>query len=56
MNKLMELDEWDEEYGDCLWWEFPVIQPPYLGNPLDVDFPSYVTHFTRIIVPEDKQI
>ena len=47
------LEEWEEDYGDCLWWEFPIEEPPYCGSPLDVDFPDYVTHFTRLIVPDE---
>lgn len=45
------IEEWDEDYGDCLWWSFPVEEPPYCGSPLDVDFPDYVTHFTQLILP-----
>lgn len=43
--------EWDEEDGDVLWWKFPVTEPPYVGSPLDDDFPEYVTHFTHLPVP-----
>ena len=45
------IDEWHEDDGPCLWWKFPIEEPPYSGSPLDVDFPDYVTHFTRIIIP-----
>lgn len=47
------LDEWHEDYGPMLWWRFPVEEPPYAGSPLDEDFPDYVTHWTKILVPED---
>lgn len=30
--------EWIENYGDVLWWRFPVTEPPYLGSPLDCGF------------------
>lgn len=45
------LDEWCHDDGDVLWWRFPVSEPPYVGTPGDDDFPSYVTHWTRIVVP-----
>ena len=45
------IDEWHEDDGDCLWWAFPITEPPYSGSPLDSNFPDYVTHFTRIIMP-----
>lgn len=44
-------EEWNEEEGLCLWWEFPVNTQPYVGTPLDKDFPSNVTHFTKIEQP-----
>ena len=44
--------EWHEDDGPVLWWRFPVTEPPYVGTPLDDDFPDeYVTHWTRIVVP-----
>lgn len=45
------IDEWHEDDGDCLWWKFPIGEPPYSGSPLNDEFPNYVTHFTRIIMP-----
>ncbi len=27
------LDEWHEDYGDVLWWFFPMTEAPYVGNP-----------------------
>ena len=45
------LDEWHEDDGDCLWWKFPIEEPPYCGSPLCTDFPDYVAHFTRLILP-----
>jgi hypothetical protein len=49
---LRSLDAWNEEDGDVLWWAFPVVEPPYCGSPLADDFPDYVTHWTRILVPD----
>lgn len=51
------LEEWNEDYGDCLWWRFPVEESPYCGNPLDSEwqeknYSNYYTHFTRLIIPE----
>lgn len=50
-NEPKPIEEWEEDYGDCLWWRFPIEEPPYVGSPLDVDFPEHVTHFTRLILP-----
>ena len=46
---------WDEDLGDCLWWDFPVEEPPYCGTPLDDDFPKYKTHFTELHIPEEVE-
>jgi len=45
------INEWHEDMGDCLWWKFPVDEAPYCGSPLDCDFPDYVTHFTKLLLP-----
>lgn len=45
-------DSWEERCGAVLWWRFPIIEPPYVGSPLDDDFPDYVTHWTPISVPK----
>lgn len=42
------LDDWSEDDGPVLWWKLPVVEPPYVGNPLYDDFPDYVTHWTPI--------
>lgn len=46
------LEEWHEDYGDVLWWKFPVEEPPYVGSPLCEDWPAYHTHWTPIVVPQ----
>jgi hypothetical protein len=51
VRQAKPIDEWHEDMGNCLWWSFPIEEPPYSGSPLDNDFPNYVTHFTKIIVP-----
>lgn len=45
------LDEWHEDHGAVLWWEFPIVEPPYCGTPLDADWPDYHTHWTPITIP-----
>ena len=50
------IEEWHEELGDCLWWTFPVEEPPYIGSPLDTEWledDHKFTHFTEIIVPPE---
>lgn len=47
------LDKWTEDDGPVLWWRFPVAEPPYVGTPLDDDWPGYHTHWTPIPVPEE---
>ena len=49
--KARPLDEWHEDFGDVLWWRFPVDEPPYVGTPLDTDWPGYHTHWTDIPIP-----
>lgn len=54
-KKLREahpIDEWHEDYGDVLWWTFPIEEAPYCGNPLDSEWPGYLTHWTPIVTPE----
>jgi hypothetical protein len=43
--------EWHEDVGPVLWWAFPVQEPPYVGTPLDSDWPGYHTHWTPLAVP-----
>lgn len=54
MGKVIpqHIDMWHEDIGPCLWWKFPVTEPPYSGTPLDDDWPGYHTHFTRVEVPD----
>ncbi len=51
-NKPKPLDAWHEEVGPVLWWLFPVKEPPYVGTPIDDDWPGYHTHWTEIAVPD----
>ena len=54
-NEPVPIEEWHEDGGPGLWWVFPVVEAPYCGSPLDVYFPDYVTHFTRIILPIESK-
>lgn len=45
-------EQWHEDDGPCLWWKFPINEPPYSGSPLDSDWDGYYTHFTRLACPE----
>lgn len=42
-----------EDHGAVLWWRFPVEEPPYVGTPLDDDWPGddMFTHWTPIVCP-----
>ncbi|MFX3635436.1 MAG: Lar family restriction alleviation protein [Candidatus Pristimantibacillus sp.] len=50
------LEDWHEDYGDVLWWSFPIEEPPYCGSPLDSDWPDYHTHWTPLIIPEQPDV
>ena len=45
------LADWHDDLGCVLWWILPVEEPPYVGSPIDDDWPGYHTHFTPIVVP-----
>lgn len=47
------LAEWHEDDGPVLWWRFPIEEPPYVGTPLDDDWPVCMKHWTRFLVPEE---
>lgn len=51
-ESVRPLEEWWEAYGDVLWWKFPIEEPPYVGSPLDENWPGYHTHWTPIPLPE----
>jgi hypothetical protein len=44
-------EQWHEDDGACLWWRFPIVEPPWAGDPRGDDWPGYHTHFTRIVCP-----
>lgn len=45
------IEEWHEDFGDVLWWKFPIEEPPYVGSPLDEKWPDYHTHWIPIPLP-----
>ncbi len=49
------LAEYHEDIGPMLWWRFPIMEPPYVGQPSDDDWPGYHTHWTPIVVPVDPK-
>lgn len=53
LSLLRPLDAWGEDDGVCLWWCVPIVEPPYVGTPLDDDFPDYVTHWTLLLEPQE---
>lgn len=48
LHAPMSRDAWHEDDGAVLWWKMPIKEPPYVGTPLDDEFPEYVTHWTRL--------
>lgn len=45
-------DEWREDDGVALWWDNALEQLPYIGCPLDDNFPAWADCWTPIIVPD----
>ncbi|WP_311271302.1 hypothetical protein [Sphingobium sp. WCS2017Hpa-17] len=35
MNQPHPFDEWNEAYGEVIWWLWPIEQAPYVGSPLN---------------------
>lgn len=51
------LDEWNDDFGFGLWFEYPIVEPPYVGSPNCDDWPGYHTHFVRLrneMIPQAK--
>jgi hypothetical protein len=51
--RVYTLDEYHEDYGDVLWWSFPIVESPYVGCPMDSKWPEYHTHWTAIPIPTE---
>jgi hypothetical protein len=41
-------ESWSDDDGVVLWWVFPIQEPPYVGSPLDSEWPGYHTHWTPL--------
>lgn len=55
LRTALPIEQWAEEDGPCLWWSFPIKEPPYPGTPLDTDWPGGLTHWTPLRVPVGQQ-
>lgn len=47
------LEDWHEDDGPVMWWELPLDEPPWVGTPLDSDWPGHHTHWSKIIIPAE---
>lgn len=36
---LYEAHDWGEDDSNVIWWTFPIAEPPYVGTPIDSDWP-----------------
>lgn len=34
--KAVPISEYHEDMGDVLWWKFPIMEVPYVGQPSDI--------------------
>jgi hypothetical protein len=46
-----KFEDWHEDIGPVLWWKFPIEESPYVGTPLDQNWPGYHTHWTFFEIP-----
>ncbi len=46
--------EWHEDIGNVLWWQYEIQQPPYVGTPLDIDWPFSTDEDDEDLPPEDE--
>lgn len=51
ITKVHPADDYHEGLGDVLWWALPVTEAPYVGSPLQADWPGYHTHWTPVPTP-----
>lgn len=57
-ESVQDAADYDEDYGNVLWWHFPVCEPPYVGGlevyqdqgkRVDGSIPAgWLTHFSRM--------
>ena len=50
LDALEPAEAWHEDLGPVLWWHTEGGEP-YVGTPLDTEFPAGYPHFSRIHVP-----
>lgn len=46
------IDDYHEDMGSVLWWRDPIVEPPYVGTPLDSDFDDTYKWWSPIDIPE----
>lgn len=56
MYEVRPRSEWHEDYGDVLWWRFPIVEAPYVGSPLcdswtEHELEGFYTHWSAIPIP-----
>jgi hypothetical protein len=48
LHTLHPIDTYHEDQGVVMWWLLPVIEPPYVGTPMDDSWPGYHTHWSYL--------
>lgn len=54
-RRLRHIDDWHADDGPALWWTWPVREPPYVGTPLDDDWPGGHRYWTPLVLPDEHQ-
>lgn len=47
--------DWTQDLGPVLWWNAPISEQPWVGTPLDSDWPGYHTYFTTFERPRNLE-
>lgn len=45
---LAPVEHYHEDLGPVMWWRPPLDEPPWVGTPLDSDWPGHHTHFSAL--------
>lgn len=48
LHQLRPGEDWHEDLGNVLWWWLPIREPPYVGTPLDSNWPGYHTMWSPL--------
>lgn len=48
LHTLHPIDSWHEDKGEVMWWLLPVAEAPYIGSPLNDNWPGYHTHWSYL--------